>query len=143
MVAVVMVALWLAADNPADSIALDRDGRRGLVAFDHALHVKVGRDPRSAHPVSATATCPACHHTRDAKGVIQLSKCEACHGPEGDSRNPKSAAFNEENRKRAYHELCIGCHADVAKASGESNAVVRTGPVACVDCHTGAPRPKD
>lgn len=135
------LTLWFGADSPAGSIVLDRDGTRGVVAFDHALHVKVARNPKGAHPVPATATCAGCHHTRDTRGVIQLVKCEGCHGPEGDPRNPKSAAFNEEDRKRSYHELCIGCHEDLPKTSAAQKVAPRTGPVACVDCHATSVRP--
>jgi len=124
-------ALWLAADNPGDSIVLDRGGSQAPVAFDHAAHVKALPDPQSPHPTPATATCAGCHHTRDAAGTIQLAKCEGCHGPAGDPRNSQSKAFNEENRKTAFHEMCIGCHADLAKTAPASH----TGPVACVDCH--------
>jgi hypothetical protein len=137
---VAVLALWLAADQYGDTVTLDRDGRQGAVAFDHAAHVKVAVDPKSPRRATATATCGGCHHTRDGEGVIQLAKCEGCHGPQGDPRNPKSAEFNEEDRKTAYHEMCIGCHADLAKASGNSHSADHPGPVDCADCHTAKPR---
>jgi cytochrome c553 len=121
--------LWLATDDPGAVIVLGREGRQGAVAFDHAAHVKAPRDPSSPYPAPATASCGACHHTRDIKGVIQLAKCEGCHGPEGDARNPKGHTFDEENRKTAYHQMCVGCHENLAKAA------VHSGPVDCVDCH--------
>ncbi len=130
-----MCVLWMAADDPGNSIVFDRDGRQGPVSFDHAAHVKDPPDPLSAHEATAAATCGGCHHTRDGKGVIQLAKCGGCHGPEGDPRNPKSPAFDEENRKSAYHEMCIGCHANLAKVPGTSSAGARTGPIDCADCH--------
>lgn len=130
----IVLALFLAADNPADRLMLDHDGQQGSVAFDHAAHVKAPPDPLSPFPTPATAACAGCHHTSDAKGVIQLAKCEGCHGPEGDPRNPQSRAFNEENRKTAFHEMCIGCHANLAKAA-RSSSKARTGPVDCADCH--------
>jgi Class III cytochrome C family len=133
-----LFALWLAADNP---ITLDQYGRQGTVAYDHEAHLKVPGDPQSVHAGPAASSCGGCHHTRDGKGVIQLAKCEGCHGPEGDPRNPKSRAFNEENRKTAFHEMCIGCHANLAKAPAGSPAV-HTGPVACADCHQTTPRGK-
>jgi hypothetical protein len=131
----VVLALLLAAGDPGDSLVLDREGQQGTVAFDHAVHVRAPRDPASPFPAPATAACGGCHHTNDGKGVIQLAKCEGCHGPEGDPRNPQSRAFDEENRKTAFHEMCIGCHANLAKAAAGSTSNARTGPVDCADCH--------
>ena len=137
-----VLAFLLAAGNSGDSLVLDREGHQGAVAFDHAAHVKAPHDPQSAHPAPATATCAGCHHTTDGEGVIQLAKCEGCHGPEGDPRNPQSRAFDEESRKTAFHEMCIGCHANLAKAAG-ANSNARTGPVDCADCHKANPRAAD
>lgn len=127
--------LWLAADVPGDSIALDRAGRQGPVTFDHAAHVKAPRDPSSPYPSPATASCGGCHHSRSSTGVIQLAKCGGCHGPEGDPRNPRSRIFDEEDRKTAFHQMCMGCHENLAKAAGAVNAAARSGPVDCADCH--------
>jgi len=129
-----------AADDPGDSIALDREGSQGAVAFDHAAHVKVPHDPLSPYPAPETAGCAGCHHTRNSRDVIQLAKCEGCHGPEGDRRNPKGLNFDEENRKTAYHQMCIGCHANLARAAASAKTGVYTGPVDCVDCHKPAAR---
>ena len=137
------LAFWFAADEPSDTIMLDRGGHRGVVAFDHALHIRAARDPHSPADPPAIAACSYCHHTRDARGVIQLLKCEGCHGPEGDSRNPKSRTFDEEYRKQAFHDLCIRCHEALGKISTPSKVAIRTGPVACVDCHAVSPRPGD
>ena len=125
----------------ADPITLDQNGRQGAVTYDHEAHLKAPRDPQSVHAAPGSSSCNGCHHTHDGKGIIQLAKCEGCHGPEGDPRNPKSRAFNEENRKTAYHEMCIGCHANLAKAPAVSRAA-HTGPVDCADCHQTSARGK-
>lgn len=128
-------ALLLAADDPGNPIVLDRAGHQGAVSFDHATHVKAPQDPASPYPAGASASCGGCHHTRDGRGVIQLVKCEGCHGPEGDPRNPKGRNYDEENRETAFHRMCIGCHADLAKIPSPANTAVHTGPADCVDCH--------
>lgn len=137
----VVLAFWFAADVPSsNSIVLDTSGRQGAVTFDHAAHVLAARDPKSAHPAPAQASCGGCHHTHNARGVIQLTRCGACHGPEGDPRNPKSIrTSDEENRKTAFHGLCIGCHVDLANTLNISNTA-RTGPVDCADCHSAGAR---
>jgi cytochrome c553 len=137
MVAVLFAALafcFAAADPPpaGDAIVLDRNGRQDPVVFRHGEHIKVAPDPQR----KSSSNCAGCHHTKDERGVIQLTRCGDCHGPEGDPRNPRGATLNEENRKTAFHEMCIGCHADLARSAPAE----RSGPVDCADCHKSASR---
>jgi hypothetical protein len=90
----------------------------GAATFDHDAHLK---------KVPGSEACIACHHTRDARDIIQLERCSLCHRAEGDPGNPKGKSFDEMYTKRAFHDQCIGCHLSSAK-----------GPVACAECHRAA-----
>jgi hypothetical protein len=119
-------------------IRLDLNGTRGVVLFRHRHHeTYVHPDSQFAHQGQKGAECIGCHHKRtESTGVPILVKCAACHGGEGDPRNARNNEGDEEWSKRAFHDLCIGCH----KASNENGLTkCDKAPVACNECH--GPKP--
>lgn len=121
-------------DATARIIKLDLKGTRGIVLFRHRHHeAYLNPDSQFAHQAQRGAECVGCHHKRTgSSGVPILVKCAACHGGEGDPRNARNREGDEAWSKRAFHELCIGCH----RASNEKGLVkCDKAPVACSECH--------
>ena len=121
-------------DATGPVIKLDLKGSRGVVFFRHRHHeAYLNPDNEFAHQARPGAECIGCHHKRsESTGVPVLAKCGACHGGEGDPRNPRNSEGDEVWSKRAFHDLCIGCH----RASNEKKlAKCEKAPVACNECH--------
>ncbi|PYT08231.1 MAG: hypothetical protein DMF60_05225 [Acidobacteria bacterium] len=121
-------------DASARVVRLDLKGTRGVVLYRHAHHeayLNPGAD--FPHQGQKGAECIGCHHKRgESTGVPILVKCIACHGGESDPGNPRNSEGDEEWSKRAFHDLCIGCH----RASNEKGlAKCDKAPVACNECH--------
>lgn len=83
---------------------------RPVAVFDHDLHMERAED------------CSSCHHgkTEDGKQDFEdyepSESCATCHSLDGkDGSTPL---------KRAYHQLCIGCHTNSSPA-----------PTTCAGCH--------
>ena len=123
-----------ADDAGARVFKLDLNGTRGVVSFRHRHHEQyLHPDTKFAHQAQKGAECFGCHHRRtESGGVPILVKCTACHGGEGDPRNVRNNEGDEEWSKRAFHDLCIGCH----RATNEKGLTkCDKAPVACNECH--------
>ena len=121
-------------DATARVIKLDLKGTRGVVLFRHRHHeTYLNPDSQFAHQGQQGAECIGCHHKRtEFSGVPVLVKCIACHGVDGDPKNPRNKDGDEERSQRAFHDLCIGCH----RASNAKGLVkCDKAPVACGECH--------
>ncbi|HXU40082.1 MAG TPA: cytochrome c3 family protein [Blastocatellia bacterium] len=121
-------------DDTARVIKLDLKGTRGVVLFRHRHHeTYLNPDSHFAHQGQQGAECIGCHHKRtEFSGVPVLVKCIACHGVDGDPKNPRNKDGDEERSQRAFHDLCIGCH----RASNAKGLVkCDKAPVACGECH--------
>jgi hypothetical protein len=103
------------------------------VIFDHSLHLDVADGCATCHhhttgTPAEEGNCVTCH--KDDEGAEVVS-CRGCH--EADPFAPEHIAQREKNPqwfhvdkpglKGAYHQNCVGCHA-------ETDA-----PVGCQDCH--------
>lgn len=121
-------------DATAHVIRLDLGGTRGVVLFRHSHH-EAYLNPSGDFPHQAQkgAECIGCHHKRtEFSGVPILVKCTACHGGDGDIKNPKNKDWDEDRSERAFHDLCVGCH----RAINEKGQVkCDNAPVACSECH--------
>ncbi len=120
---------------------------RGPVRFDHDEHDSlINPDPNNPHPAKEGAACIGCHHTEDARGIVQLWKCTSCHKTEGggdgkfintknkdcdQSGNPKNRECDEVYFERAFHDKCISCHI----ASNKEFTLKQPAPVTCGGCH--------
>ncbi|MDP2647020.1 MAG: cytochrome c3 family protein [Desulfobacterales bacterium] len=110
--------------------------QRAVVGFFHSKHY--------------TLTCIKCHH--EWKGDAAIPKCSAskCHDL---AKPPKKAEILASKTileisyyKKAFHDLCIGCHQDMKRKNIEMEKsyltlkpkIEKTGPTGCVLCH-----PKD
>ncbi len=103
------------------------------VAFDHAMHIDLAEDCSTCHH-QTTGTpmqdknCGRCHNNVKPSTV---TACHKCHSPEpfsADTLRAKELDVNLYHRdkpglKAAYHQNCLGCHAEVG------------GPTGCQDCH--------
>ncbi len=145
LVAVVLVSIiWgslLIADDemcvPMGSITLaplTAEGKRSNVEFPHAIHFGY--------------SCQQCHHTWQGEEAIANCTTSGCHDlakrPITESGQPvKDPALNIRYYKKAYHDMCLGCHKEIKKANtaletskadlgAKLNA---TGPTGCNQCH--------
>lgn len=113
---------------------LTEEAKRAEVAFPHAVHFDYA--------------CQECHHKWNGKAPIVGCATSGCHdltaAPKTKEGKPvKDPALKIRYYKKAYHDMCIGCHKAIkvknkkmesAKASlGQKLAA--TGPTGCNQCH--------
>ncbi|MBI1765140.1 MAG: cytochrome c3 family protein [Acidobacteria bacterium] len=121
----------------------DRNGKRGLVRFNHKQHEGLlTRAPNLAHQAPPTLACVGCHHT--TQNILkreQFQKCSDCHRAQGFPDNPVPAAQNvrseddrdiELNSREIFHRLCISCHRDEKPRAENATKKI---PVTCNECH--------
>lgn len=133
----------VALQTQATDLIFDRNGKRGIVRFNHKQHEGLlTRAPNLAHQAPPNLACIGCHHT--TQNILkreQFQKCSDCHREQGFADNPVPAAQNirneddrevELNSREIYHRLCISCHRD-EKVRVE-NATKKI-PVTCAECH--------
>ena len=124
-------ALPAGAQEQDTVIKLDTKGGRGGVNFNHSRHEALTNpDPSFVYKAKRNAACAGCHHTQSSRGIPQLWKCTSCHKGEGHEKNPKNRDYDEVHAKRAFHDLCIGCH----RVNREQGLSVNA-PVSCGGCH--------
>jgi uncharacterized protein YlaI len=113
---------------------LIEDAKRSEVAFPHAVHFSY--------------SCQECHHKWDTKSTIVNCTTSGCHdldkAPKTDDGRPvKDPAVSIRYYKKAYHDMCIGCHKKIKKSNKEIEAskaslgekLSPTGPTGCNQCH--------
>ncbi len=97
------------------------------------------------HPVHYQYSCQTCHH--DWAGEAQITGCmtSGCHDliespvKTGDLDRDEAVRYY----KNAYHDMCIGCHAEIHARNKEAERslipgkvrLMRSGPTGCVQCH--------
>jgi hypothetical protein len=106
---------------------------RSSVEFPHATHFNFA--------------CQRCHHDWNGKTEIQACTTSGCHDqvktPKAEGAKESSDALSVKYFKKAYHELCIGCHKDIKQKNKElelsmktlKTALAKTGPTGCIQCH--------
>ena len=109
------------------------DPHRSSVQFPHATHFNL--------------TCQRCHHDWNGKTEVQTCTTSGCHDqaktPKIEGTQESSDAIAIKYYKKAYHELCIGCHRDIKQKNRELELskkslkieMAKTGPTGCVQCH--------
>jgi hypothetical protein len=141
---VLMSLIWgtlLVADDemcvPMGEITIEplvEDAKRSAVAFPHAVHFSYA--------------CQECHHEWDNTSVIQSCTTSGCHdlleAPKTDDGKPvKDPDLKILYYKKAYHDLCIGCHKDIKQKNKAMEASLvdldeklpPAGPTSCKQCH--------
>ena len=101
-------------------ITIDKCGdKRGVVQFDHAIHVSV------------TPKCSTCHHTQDdlTAETGEAQACRSCHFKPEDESIP--GCNDASTPKNAYHKQCIDCHKAIKM---EDESIVA--PTSCKACHS-------
>lgn len=109
------------------------DQKRASVEFPHSVHFDYA--------------CQKCHHTWSGDAEIMSCSTSDCHGELGTPENPETGeadpALAIRYYKKAYHQLCIGCHKEIKEKNTElelskevlEQELAKTGPTGCVKCH--------
>ena len=109
--------------------------RRSAVSFPHAVHFDF--------------SCRECHHTWKKEQPILGCTATGCHDVaevprDAEGRPEKNPAVQIRYFKNAYHQMCIGCHLQIAKNNevvqatrlpGGGKKLAPTGPTGCIQCH--------
>lgn len=115
--------------EPPDGV----DQKRAPVDFPHSIHFEYA--------------CQECHHTWSGEAEIKNCSATECHDQLGTPKNPETGEPIPEMAiqyyKKAYHELCIGCHKEIKERNKELELskeildapLMSTGPTGCVKCH--------
>jgi hypothetical protein len=103
--------------------------KRSSVEFPHAVHF--------------SNSCQVCHHTWEGTEQIKGCMTSGCHDLTEAQTKSKDPALTIRYYKKAYHEMCIGCHREI-KASNKKlelsgraikGTLPATGPTGCIECH--------
>jgi hypothetical protein len=113
---------------------LAQEAKRSEVSFPHAVHFSYA--------------CQKCHHTWDGQTAIQSCSTSECHdlaqAPKTDDNQPvDDQLISIRYYKKAYHEMCIGCHKEIKAKNKEleaslaslDEALPAAGPTGCNQCH--------
>jgi hypothetical protein len=114
---------------------LDPEPKRSPVAFPHAVHFDY--------------SCRECHHTWKKEEPILGCTANGCHDvaelPRDEQGRPeRDPAKQIRYYRNAYHQMCIGCHLQIAKNNevlqatklpGSARNPAPTGPTSCIQCH--------
>ena len=137
---VIFGSQWIVADDmcvPMGEIILEplvEENKRSAVAFPHAVHFNY--------------SCQSCHHTWTGNDPIVGCSTSGCHDltatPKGEDGKPtKDAMLKIRYYKKAYHDMCIGCHREIKQQNKKIEAakaslgqkLAPTGPTSCNECH--------
>lgn len=106
---------------------------RSSVDFPHSTHFNFA--------------CQRCHHDWNGQTEVQTCMTSGCHDqlktPSAVELKSISGAAEIKYFKKAYHQLCLGCHREMKQKNAElelSKKVIKSklpdvGPTACADCH--------
>lgn len=113
---------------------LTDEAKRSEVTFPHAMHFNY--------------SCQTCHHKWDNKSIISSCTTSGCHDldktPKMENGKPvKDPVLQARYYKKAYHDMCIGCHKEIKKRNKAIEAskaslgekLPPTGPTGCNQCH--------
>jgi hypothetical protein len=107
--------------------------KRSSVDFPHSVHFDYA--------------CQKCHHTWSGEAEVKGCSTSECHDQLTTPKNPETGtpdpAMAIRYYKKAYHQLCIGCHKEIKEKNKElelakevlEQDLARTGPTGCIKCH--------
>ncbi|MBW2370026.1 MAG: cytochrome c3 family protein [Deltaproteobacteria bacterium] len=110
--------------------------KRSSVDFPHSVHFDYA--------------CRKCHHTWSGRQQVQNCTTSGCHDLLKTLKTSQTDKIDQalviRYYKKAYHEMCIGCHKDIKKKNKElefskknlDEPLAMTGPTGCVKCHPKA-----
>ncbi len=133
-------SLLIAAEDmcvPMGNITLEplaKVSKRSEVTFPHAVHFSYD--------------CQSCHHNWSAKEPVVGCTTSGCHDltamPKTEDGKPtKDAELRIRYYKKAYHDMCIGCHKSIKQENKRMEAaktaldqkLAPVGPTSCNACH--------
>ncbi|MDX9785954.1 MAG: cytochrome c3 family protein [Desulfobacterales bacterium] len=106
---------------------------RASVEFPHGTHFSYA--------------CQRCHHTWTGKETVQNCTTSGCHDqlktPQTADADTSPDKLALKYYKKAYHELCIGCHKQIKQENKAlelsktqlTAELPKTGPTGCIECH--------
>jgi hypothetical protein len=113
---------------------LAEEAKRSEVSFPHAVHFSYA--------------CQECHHKWDGQTPIQSCSTSECHdldqAPKAEDNQPvDDQLISVRYHKKAYHEMCIGCHKEIKAQNKELEETLASldeplpaaGPTGCNQCH--------
>jgi hypothetical protein len=115
--------------SPPDEV----DQKRSSVEFPHSVHFGYA--------------CQQCHHTWSGEAEVKGCSTLECHDQLSTPKNPETGATDPamaiKYYKKAYHQLCIGCHKEIKEKNKElelakevlEQDLAKTGPTGCIKCH--------
>lgn len=107
--------------------------QRASVEFPHGTHFNYA--------------CQRCHHTWNGREEIKNCTTSGCHDqlatPKQSDSDMSPEALALTYYKKAYHQLCIGCHKQIKQQNKQielskkpiTTALAKTGPTGCIECH--------
>lgn len=104
------------------------------VSFDHAMHVELTESNCAVCHHHTTGTPPVnenCNRCHANSGEADVAACRDCHAEKRFeaaylakvAENPQLYHIDKPGLKGAYHQNCMGCHAEMGAPTG------------CSDCH--------
>lgn len=113
---------------------LTEEAKREKVTFPHAVHFNYA--------------CQECHHKWNGEDAVTGCATSGCHdltaAPKTEDGKPvKDPVLKSRYYKKAYHDMCIGCHKAIkienkkmeAAKTALGEKLEPTGPTACNQCH--------
>ena len=105
------------------------EAKRTAVAFPHSVHF--------------TNACQVCHHEWEGPEQIQGCMASSCHDGTESPVKAKDKSLETSYYKKAYHDMCIGCHLEIKRSNKQLELSGRTldgalpaaGPTGCIQCH--------
>lgn len=140
-------AVVLASQDTDDTLCFPT----GFITLEPPDSVEPKRSPvEFPHSVHFDFSCKTCHHTWDGGGELYSCSTSECHdlakAPQKTGQGKADEDLAVRYYKKAFHDLCIGCHKDIKKKNREmavsgkmlQDKLMKAGPTGCVKCH-----PKD
>jgi hypothetical protein len=111
---------------------LPRDKNSGCYECHRDMYLQVDafRHDWHASPAGGRLACAQCHKPGEARSASNTKHCDGCH----KDLIPTGAAITVKQYKaagyvQAMHELCIGCHKQIAAQEGKPDFA------RCATCH--------
>ena len=133
-------SLSISADSSDEEMTVPM----GIIELQPPDGVEAKRAPvEFPHSVHFINTCQVCHHKWDVKEQIQGCMTAGCHDGIEPPLKSNDKDLEVSYFKKAYHDMCIGCHLEIRRnnkileLSGRTieGVLPEAGPTGCIGCH--------